>query len=779
MANNSTDIFSELNPLKEAKGYYSASSELVKTVDDTAEKTKREIVTAGQAFTSSDSAASSGTVANNPYTAKVQPTTPKNYNSADGVYSDANLNDLVIPYENVLLKYHQVTWNFSLYALSKEDYISFWDTPDSPIGKKIIAQSGVTGRYSIASVQMQNTGPATPGMTTNYNFNKCVVNIVEDNGMSLYNELVTMSNELGYLKFMDVPLILELNFVGFEQEGGQPMIIPNINRKWCVRINNIQCQATQTGGSMKYAMNLTSMRAGIVDNKDWTLNETLSCTSATFGEFCGQIEQKLNKMAEKQYGYLAYKYDAFADGKFFEVLVAEDIKDMQINYDYKQSAETGNTPSGQQGAKRFTWAANVPFSRAIDDVLDCCIPVNENADMARQFVNIIPVQHYVGVDDIRNTSAYKIKFYIVRYKIGDIVSEDDLKPTRFNFEYFFENAEKYVDPTDDQPRLNMKRYDYQFSGLGNEILDLQLKFDQQFSVAVTRNPSTQQDIGNLSGTHTATVLELGDVQYDTSVKTNVQAMWKKSRDLKDKEENGEQISDEDRQFIRDVETYYETRMQVGQEQEQDNYNIQQANPLPDYVEDYRDIYDLTYTGTDGIGGRRDQVLSLPIEPEQTKTVLSGAENDNSSEYEMNRRLLRDNYYSRPFLGKLDMKVVGDPYWLGWSDYSYLQYLEQIVQGKDIEVDGIDFHYANFINTEAYLLLNIKPVVSISEETGILDIDMPTTFSQTIYRVNNIVSDFGANGSFTQQISGAMQVRSLRRRESINDYDEGSGSDPNG
>lgn len=767
-----------VDPIKEAKGYY---NKLDQDFNELTDKTKMEIETNGNVVNGIQSTQTQlpNSVKNNPYSAKVLPENPKNFSASDGTYSNVNINDLVIPYENVLMKYHQVTWNFSLYALDKDDFITFWESPGTPLSRKVIAQSGVTSRYSIDSVQMTTAGPATPGMTTNYNFNKCVVNISEQNGMSLYSELVVLSNELGYMKFMDVPMILELNFVGYEQEGGEPMIIPNINRKWSVRINNIQAHASQSGSTMKYALNLTSNRAGIVDNKDWTLNETLNCTSATFGEFCSQIEQKLNKMAQDQYGYLAYRYDAFADGKFFEVIVGEDIKNMQINYDAKQSKEVGNTPSGQAGAKNFTWGPNVPFSRAIDDVLDCCIPVHENADLVRQFVNIIPVQHYVGYDDIRNTSAYKVKFYIVRYKIGDIVSEDDLKPTRFNFEYFFENAEKYIDPNDDQPRLNMKRYDYQFSGVGAEILDLQLKFDQQFSVAVTRNPSTQQEIGNRSGTHTAEILELGDVRYDTSVKTNVQAMWKKSRDIKDRETNGEQISEEDRQFVRDVESYYETRMKVGDEDEQDRINLARANPLPEYIEDYREIYDLTQAGTDGIGARREHIETVPIEPEQTKTVTSGAENDNSTEYEMNRRLLRDNYYSRPFLGKLDMKVVGDPYWLGWSDYSYLEYLERIVNGDEMAVDITDFHYANYINTEAYLLLNIKPVVSISDETGILDLDIPSTFSQTIYRVNSIVSDFGEGGSFTQQISGAIQVRSLRRRDTIIDNDEGTGSTPYG
>ena len=67
---------------------------------------------------------------------------------------------------------------------------------------------------------------------------------------------------------------------------------------------------------------------------------------------------------------------------------------------------------------------------------------------------------------------------------------------------------------------------------------------------------------------------------------------------------------------------------------------------------------------------------------------------------MDRRKIRDNYYNRPFLCTLDMPEVGDPYWLGWSDYSYLQYLEQVINGEDMEINPDDYHVAIYITSEA-------------------------------------------------------------------------------
>lgn len=720
----------------------------------------------------------------NAFSAKPNNERPKNTDASSteelAMKVDWNLNDLVLPYENILLKYHNVTWNFSLYSMNQADYKLFWEAPNEPITKYIVAQSGVTGRYSILNVKMNSVAPASPGRSSNYSFNNCTIELAEDSGMSLWDELVVMSNQLGYRKFMDVPMVLELNFVGYDQNTGIPTTIQHLNRKWCVRINNITGQATESGGTIKYVMSLVSQRATVVENKDWTMMEPYSCNSATFGDFCQSLEDKLNYQAEKQYGYLTFKYPEFANNQFFKIHVPSELAEMTINYDAKQSAETGATSSGADGAKRFSWDASVPFSRAIDDVLDCCIPVHESTDKVRQFVNIVSVSRLVGSDNIRNTIAYKNDFYIVKYKIGDLVSEDDLAPNKFNIDYFFENADKFADPEDNIPKLNIKRYDYQFTGLNQEIIQLDLKFDQGFNLAVTRNPSSQVDYENRQGTHQATILELGDIRYDTSLTTNVQAMWSKKVDLEQEERDGRTLSDEEKQFIRDVTGVVQDQqgMSVEGEEEQQNSRLDMHVRESVYIEDYRDEFDLTYAGGEGVGGNNSQVNSIPIEPRNTSTVVSGSVNDNSSEYEMDRRLMRDNYYNRAFMAKLDMKVIGDPYWLGWSDHSYLEYLDNIVNDKEMELKLDDLHFANYIDSEAYLLLNIKPVVAISNNTGILEINTPTIFSQTLYRINSVVSEFDSSGKFTQQLSGGLVVRSLRRRDQITDYDEGTASNGN-
>lgn len=683
-----------------------------------------------------------------------------------GVISDINLNDFVLPYENILQKYHNPTWMFSLYTMNAQEYNLYLDNPNIEVSKYIIAQSGVTGRYSINEVKMTSAGPATPGLTTNYSMNTFTVEIVENGGMHLYDDIVVLSNELGYLKFMDVPLILELSFVGYDQNTGVPNVIPGVNKKWGVRINTISGSATDSGASMVYTLSLTSSRYGASgNNEDWTLKETFKCTAATFGGFIQDLESHLNKIEEKQRGYLKYKYAELNSNNFYQFKVSQEMASMTINYDVKQSPSVGRTAGGEDGAKLFTWDASKPISRVIDDVLDCCVPLHGTTDNARQFANVIPQSRYVGYDNLKFDSVYQNIFYIVRYQIGDVVSKGDLEKDKFNVEYFIDNAYKVTDPYSDTKKLNIKRYDYQFSGLNNEILDLDLKFDQGFNIAITRNPSSQIDYQNTQGTHNAQIIEFGDVTYNTASEEDVRSLWKHRTELLQKEEDGYVLSDAERQFTRDAEAAARESQNV--EGSEDQYNEIPFIPQDaQYVEDLRNTRDISLEGSRGIG--IPEVKSIPTRPQNIDTNPEAARRDNSSDNEMERRLVRDNYYNRTFLAKIDLKVLGDPFWLGWSDYPFLEYLNRAVNGEDMSVSDEDLHFANYITTEAYFLLNLKPIVSISDETGLIELNQASVFAQSLYRVNKIVSEFTKGGKFHQTIQGGLVVRSLRRK---NQYDD--------
>ena len=51
---------------------------------------------------------------------------------------------------------------------------------------------------------------------------------------------------------------------------------------------------------------------------------------------------------------------------------------------------------------------------------------------------------------------------------------------------------------------------------------------------------------------------------------------------------------------------------------------------------------------------------------------------------------------------------------------------------------------------------------ISDETGVLSTEVPTLFSQNMYRVLSVKHEFTSGGKFTQRLTGALVVRGINK-----------------
>ncbi len=685
-----------------------------------------------------------------------KPYDPERYSQYDGVTND-DLNNAIIEYENVLLKYHNYTYNFALYAMSSSDFKLFQTNSKEPVQRYVIAQSGVSARYSIGDVKMTGVSPGSPGKTTNSSILQMDMDITEQNGMNFLNDLVVMSNQLKYNKFMDIPFILELKFVGQDQDTGQMMEIPDTRKYWKVRINTVNTSSSEDGGTMTHKLNLIALRH-VYDNPAWILKEPFECTVSTFGEFVTELENKMNEMSKAQYGYLQGMLPILNDGKFFDFKVSDKLKDMKMVIDSKQDAETGKTSALSYGSRAFRFDAKTNVSNAIDSVIDCCSSSSgDDIDPEnRQFVQVVPSVIYAGYDYIRGTTAYKYVYYIVPYWTGDVKEFKDLKQDVFNMQYFLENAPKFNDPKSNIPKLLAKRYDYQYTGDNNEILSLDIKFDSQFYLATTRNPYSAIDPGNSTGTHVAQEIIFGNETFNVGANDDLGHLYEVQEQLITKSKTQE-LTEEEKQFLREASIALEER-KTKYEGENQNDGLSMVPGDDIYIEDFRDEFDLDVLGTQGIGS---YVKTIPTEAANIAETNSNTTGENSSPYELYRRMTKSNYYNRSFLLQLDMDVVGDPYWLGWSDDAFSSYLNASLTAQQIELNA-ERNSANFLTSESYLLLNLRPSSKISDTTGIMDISDKDVFAQTIYRVLQVTHTF-SSGSFKQHLNGSLVIRSLRKK----------------
>ena len=139
-------------------------------------------------------------------------------------------------------------------------------------------------------------------------------------------------------------------------------------------------------------------------------------------------------------------------------------------------------------------------------------------------------------------------------------------------------------------------------------------------------------------------------------------------------------------------------------------------------------YTTTKTNSDSTGGGG-------IETEQTRAA----------------KLFHDAITSASGMLNLDMKIIGDPYYIAQSGMG--NYTSSPTQYSNLNSDGS----VSYQNSEVDIKVNFRTPVDINQNTGLYDFGKSATSAPVltwsgIYRVTHAVSNFDG-GQFTQQLKG--------------------------
>lgn len=139
--------------------------------------------------------------------------------------------------ENILQYYDNVTYNIRFYMLSntfqkiistlrEKNLFSSYSVPDNE--KIIIAESGVSAKYSIESLSIDTiySNATVSNAATSYSLQ---LQIKEVNRCQLINQIVVISKLLGYESYILQPYHIDIWFSGFDNATHKPIqIIPEI-----------------------------------------------------------------------------------------------------------------------------------------------------------------------------------------------------------------------------------------------------------------------------------------------------------------------------------------------------------------------------------------------------------------------------------------------------------------------------------------------------------------------------------------------------------------------
>lgn len=658
-----------------------------------------------------------------------------------------DFNELVMQQENILLKYDTVQWKFKMFTMSTIDYKKY-QAGNTDVTELVISETGATGKFSIDEVQMTTTAPCT-NSTKNSTLLRANITMSEQGSMTFYDDLQAASVLLGYSQLMDVPMFLELTFVGYDRYGeNQPTVIPGTTRLWRIRFNKIDSRFDNTGATTIYDIE-TSPMTFVMPPEDWRLTEQVEMIATRdVSAFIAEFSKKINAIANTQYGYLTHMFaNDLQPDNFYTFHVHPKIGNLMLINDSAQDTTKDKTASGEQGSKRYVFEAKQTIANVIDCIMDSAQAKGAAGDTGqvqkRQFVNVVPVSNYVGYDIFRKRHVYRYDVYVLPYRTLDYQDVDDTKNgnTAFDLKTLF--AEAYPDT-----KYNMKRYDFQWSGRNTEILDLDLKFDSAYTMIAAKNVFSLYDSKNRKGSKSAELKP----QDQIASAAELQKLYLRKVEL----DNQQTRTAQEQTELEATTVQLNSTTQLEGEQEQ---LIRPTAGNRAFLENVTRSVDLK-SAIDMYNGTKLH-LQVPVDYRNIEEKSSSTDDSNASQTEVSKRLIRSNYYNSSTLMTLNMNVVGDPYWLGKSELDTIADLRKLATGENLIYDQTELTM-NVLDCEPCLLLNLHPAKGYDYRTGLLKEDPQSIFAQSIYRVQTIQSTFSDDG-FVQDLKGAIIARSINRK----------------
>ena len=199
--------------------------------------------------------------------------------------------------DNILNGYDNVTYNWTMYMVRPED-VNKYDQVINSNNVKIIAQSGVEAEINIQSVQ-QNLKLAFNKQAVNREAvaNVFSFNLVEPGGATLYTRIAQAAQDLGIVNHLKAAYLLELKFIGYEQDGAPTQNITPPYYWMC----------TMTALDFAYSEGATQYRADLIETTQdafkkliLTTKQDMTVAASTFGGFLEGLQKQVNIQEDKQ-----------------------------------------------------------------------------------------------------------------------------------------------------------------------------------------------------------------------------------------------------------------------------------------------------------------------------------------------------------------------------------------------------------------------------------------------------------------------------------------------
>lgn len=400
--------------------------------------------------------------------------------------------------DNWMSKVDLATYKWTLYVVDSEmyndpDILAQNDTAALSSGQAlVIAESGVTGAYSLENVIIQST--ITPGNASGSATPTGVVfEIYEPLGFSLMDRLLTVGQMMGYPEnIMGLHYVLKLEFIGRDAVSGGNTKFPGIFL-WKTRFSGIKGNLGPAGA--KYFITaMFDIRTAQLESV--TVVDTVVTEVSTVENFVTQLEASLRQMEEDLLPIPGLRRGEKPLREWNVVLgdstsIQADPERGITAFDLKSQAWAGTLNSGTASAESantenpdtrdISINSETQLTDKITKLIEINVPswttyVNESRELRFYVPYIYVDSNYEVIDEVDGPLAQSRRKVTLTVNVGiNNTTSPDGEQQRRTLQ---------TSPNLQQQRFEgldiVKKYNYLYTGENTEILDMTLDIEALF-----------------------------------------------------------------------------------------------------------------------------------------------------------------------------------------------------------------------------------------------------------------------------------------------------------
>ena len=688
------------------------------------------------------------------------------------ILETVRLTKLPIFQENILNRYESYTYNWTVYMIPPERAHKLDENIDN--GEYVvIAQSGVEAEIAINNVKTElimNPAHHRDAFATTFH-----MELAEPLGVTLITRLVESCERLGIRSFQEATYLLELTFKGWDSEGNP---VDNIIGPYYYSTKIVGWQASHRDGATFYHIEFINTGQEFDKHLHSAIAEEVIVSASTVEQFLEAFVKRLNEIEDNK----AVNSMSKLFGDEYTLVLDDEVShwgSWQFGASSDEENQNANINVGGDGLLKFTFKAGTKIVDAIGTAL-----LHTNEFRRLPVYNTIRSNKQAkanGEDGVADPVAiadlmawYNIDSEI-EYGFWDILAGQYTKKIMLTIKQFVAPEIRH-DPVSTknllgdrnlqtkrlnnivQTELLRKRYDYTYTGLNTEVMDLDVSLNNTFyTIQALQHGRLEGRDDFFVGLEEQKLISLKDdlstlKSKITKINQRINDIDAQLESLNNLETEGtiERIARQELQQERSIKVteLRNTSAALPGITDQilaEQLRIEEIKKQQGNQNRFVSMKDRYITQSD-IAFKKPEVEAFPNKFNQTKfrSLATGGSSEEDRPAAAMLGAVEQNYTAFADMITQQLRIRGDPYWLGRpKNQKSLRSREQ---------------HANYQRGGVCYFLNLQFPTYPDNDTGLMDLSERNFGIIGIYRVMTVTATF-SDGAFMMELSSIRDIHS--------------------